>query len=55
MPRSLRRFQQSRQSHFVTFSCYRRQANFTSPDIYDLFVHCLEDMRPASPCVFMVM
>ncbi|MGH9513753.1 MAG: REP-associated tyrosine transposase, partial [Terriglobales bacterium] len=27
------------------FSCYRRQANFTSPDICDLFVQCLEQMR----------
>ncbi len=53
MPRGLRRFQQSRQSHFVTFSCYRRQANFISPDIYDLFVQCLEDMRRRySMCVY---
>src|SRR5216683_2447226 len=53
MPRGLRRFQQSRQSHFVTFSCYRRQANFTSPDIYDLLVQCLEDMRRRfSMCVY---
>ncbi len=53
MPRGLRRFQQSRQSHFVTFSCYRRQANFTRPEIYDLFVQCLEDMRRRfSMCVY---
>ena len=45
MPRGLRRFQQSRQSHFLTLSCYRRQAKFTSPEIYPLFVQCLEDMR----------
>jgi putative transposase len=45
MPRGLRRFQQSGQSHFLTFSCYRRQANLSSPDTYDLFVLCLEDMR----------
>ena len=45
MPRDLRRLQQSGQSHFVTFSCYRRQAYFISPDICDLFVLCLEDMR----------
>ncbi len=45
MPRGLRRFQQSGQSHFLTFSCYRRRANFNSPDTYDLLVLCLENMR----------
>jgi REP-associated tyrosine transposase len=45
MPRGLQRFHQSGQSHFLTFSCYRRQANFIAADTYDLFVQCLEDMR----------
>ena len=45
MPRGLRRFQQSGQSHFVTFSCYRRQANFVNATVYDLFPLCLEQMR----------
>ncbi|MGH9510565.1 MAG: REP-associated tyrosine transposase, partial [Terriglobales bacterium] len=45
MPSGLLRFHESGQSHFLTFSCYRRQANFTSPDICDLFVQCLEQMR----------
>ncbi len=45
MPRGLRRFHQSGQSHFVTFSCYRRQPNFDTPEAYDLFLLCLEDMR----------
>lgn len=45
MPRGLQRFQQSGESHFLTFSCYRRRPNFNSPDAYDLFVQCLEDMR----------
>ncbi|MGH9512595.1 MAG: REP-associated tyrosine transposase [Terriglobales bacterium] len=45
MRSGLPRFHESRQSHFVTFSCYHRQANFTSPEICDLFVQCLEDMR----------
>ena len=45
MPRDLRRLQQSGQSHFVTFSCHQRRPNFSSPEIYDLFVLCLEDMR----------
>src|SRR5271157_3697959 len=45
MPRGLRRFHQSGQSHFVTFSCYRRQPNFVNATVYDLFPLCLEDMR----------
>ena len=45
MPRGLKRFQESRKSHFVTFSCFRRQPNFNSAEVYDLFVHCLEQMR----------
>jgi putative transposase len=45
MPSGLRRFQQSGQSHFLTFSCFRRQPNFNSAEIYDLLVQCLENMR----------
>jgi putative transposase len=45
MPSGLRRFQQSGQSHFVTFSCHRRQPKLNSPEASDLFVQCLEDMR----------
>jgi putative transposase len=45
MPRGLRRFQESRQSHFVTFSCRHRQAYFSNARLFDLFVQCLEDMR----------
>ncbi len=45
MPRGLRRFHQSGQTHFLTFSCHRRQAYFTAPDIYELFGLCLEQMR----------
>ena len=45
MPRGLRRFHDSGQSHFVTFSCYRRQANFINAAVYDLFPVCLEEMR----------
>ncbi|MFY9674871.1 MAG: transposase [Terriglobales bacterium] len=53
MPSGLRRFQQTRRSHFVTFSCYRRQRKFRTPDIYDLFVQTLEDMRGLfSICVY---
>ena len=45
MPRGLRRYHESGHSHFVTFSCYRRQPNFSSGEIYDLFTGCLERMR----------
>ena len=45
MPWSLKRFQQSRQLHFVTFSCYRRQPFLNSPARRELFEHALEDTR----------
>jgi putative transposase len=45
MPRGLHRYHQSQQTHFITFSCYRRQARFDSPDRYDLFLQCLEETR----------
>ena len=45
MTLGLRRFHQSRQSHFLTFSCYHRQPGFNSPDTCDLFLVCLEEMR----------
>jgi len=45
MPRGLKRFHQSRQSHFVTFSCYRRKPNLTDPASCELFLSCLEGMR----------
>lgn len=45
MPHGLKRFQQSAQSHFVTFTCYHRRRGFDSPAVYDLFVHVLEEMR----------
>ncbi len=43
MPRGLRRFHES--PHSITFSCYRRQPNFVSAAVYDLFPLCLENMR----------
>jgi putative transposase len=45
MPRGLPLLQESRQSHLVTFSCYQRQVNFDSPEVYDLFLRGLEQMR----------
>ena len=53
MPHALKRFQQSRQSHFVTFTCYHRQANLTSPAVCDLFLEVLECMRRGfAMCVY---
>jgi putative transposase len=45
MPHGLRRFQQSGDSHFITFSCYGRRPNFVDAAVYDLFPICLERMR----------
>ena len=45
MTHVLRRFQESGQSHFVTFSCCRRQPYFATPEMFDQFVRGLEDMR----------
>jgi putative transposase len=45
MPRGLRRYYESGQSHFVTFSCYRRKPKFADTRFYDLFPLCLETMR----------
>ena len=45
MPTGLQRFQQSQNSHFVTFTCYHRRPKFNSPDAYNLFVDVLERTR----------
>ncbi|MGB8885211.1 MAG: transposase [Candidatus Korobacteraceae bacterium] len=45
MPTGLRRFHQSGDSHFITFSCYRRQPKFVNAAVYNLFPLCLERMR----------
>ncbi len=39
------RFHHSGQSHFLTFSCYRRQPNFSSVKLFELFQLTLEAMR----------
>src|SRR5216684_8313469 len=53
MTSGLRRFQESGQTHFLTFSCYRRQANFSSAETYDLLLQCLENMRRRfSLCIY---
>jgi len=45
MPWGLHRFQQSGQSHFVTFSCYQRRRYFATAELFEQFVQTLEDMR----------
>ena len=45
MPRNLKRYQESGQTHFVTFSCYHRQPRLRSPARCDLFVEKLEQTR----------
>ena len=45
MPWGLKRFHQSRQLHFLTFSCYRRKPNFKSPQSRTTFECALERVR----------
>lgn len=44
VPTGLKRFQETRDVHFVTFSCYRRQPCLT-PAVRDLVVAALEQAR----------
>src|SRR6202040_2037079 len=45
MPWGLKRFQQSGQLHFLTFSCYGRRANFDSAQSRTIFETSLEKVR----------
>ncbi len=45
MTQGLIRLQHSGQSHFVTFSCYRRQPKLNTPEIRALFLEILEKTR----------
>ena len=45
IPHGLKRFHNSRQSHFVAFTCYHRQRGFDSPNACDLLINVLENMR----------
>jgi putative transposase len=47
MPSGLRRYQQSRQLHFITFSCYRRLAKLAPPRASSVFENSLEQTRRA--------
>jgi hypothetical protein len=45
MPSGLRRFQQCGEMHFVTFSCYRRQAKLAASEARRVFERSLEQTR----------
>lgn len=53
MPWGLKRFQESHQNHFLTFSCYRRQPKLASVAACDTLVSALERVRQAyGLCVY---
>jgi len=45
MPRFLERFHHSRQLHYITFTCYHRAANLSSPEACHLVEQTLERVR----------
>ncbi len=45
MPWGLKRFQESRQLHFLTFSCFHRRPNFAGPPSRTTFESSLERVR----------
>jgi len=45
MPWGLQRFQQSRQTHFVTFASYHRHPSFTTDAAKQIFENALERLR----------
>ena len=45
MPRGLKRFHASGQTHFVTFCCYHRRASLTTPIPRQVFEAGLERVR----------
>jgi putative transposase len=45
MPWGLKRYQEARCLHFVTFSCYRRAPRLGTPHARDIFEKTLEDTR----------
>jgi putative transposase len=45
MPEGLKRYHHSRQSHFITFSCYHRQPRFCAAEQFQVFVSSLEHIR----------
>jgi len=47
MPSGLTRYQQAKDLHFITFSCYHRQPKLASPEASTVFEHALEQTRLA--------
>jgi putative transposase len=45
MPWGLKRYQQARQLHFITFCCYHRTPHFNTPEARNTFVSSLERAR----------
>lgn len=45
MPWGLKRFQECRNVHFLTFSCYRRKQNLASATACSTFLDALERVR----------
>ncbi|HEX4321348.1 MAG TPA: transposase [Acidobacteriaceae bacterium] len=45
MPTTLTRYQQTGDTHFVTFSCYQRKPYLGNPTTRDIFLESLETMR----------
>src|SRR5437660_3355558 len=45
MPWGLKRFHQTRQLHFLTFSCYERRPNFGTPESRSIFEAAMERVR----------
>jgi len=45
VPWGLKRFQQTRQLHFLTFRCYHRQPKFGAPTSCATFESALEQVR----------
>jgi putative transposase len=45
MPYGLKRYHQSKQSHFITFSCYQRLPKLADGRLRGIFLQCLERAR----------
>lgn len=45
MPTGLKRYQANRDAHFVTFSCYRREARLAETGAYETFARVFEQAR----------
>src|ERR1017187_8080302 len=52
MPWGLRRFQETGQLHFLTFSCYKRRPNFANAPSRTTFETSLEQVQRYGLCVY---